>query len=69
MRHRIGVPTGKCAELGPRDGLGCQGVCCLVFVVVWVLGSGDRYDATTAVTLRFAGRDRRTVSGRELPRT
>src|SRR6516162_21109 len=25
--------------------------------------------ATTTVTLRYAGRDRRTVSGRELPRT
>src|SRR5271170_1278825 len=33
----------------------------------WGLAAGAM--ATTTVTLRYAGRDRRTVSGRELPRT
>ena len=43
---------------------------CLGWVMSWVCAAGGLAAgamATTTVTLRFAGRDRMTVSGRELP--
>ena len=50
-----------------RGALGWAG---LGFMVVGRLGLGGRREAQRRlVTLRFAGRDRMTVSGRELPRT
>jgi hypothetical protein len=40
-----------------------------MLVVVGCWGRATVAAATTTVTLRYAGRNRRTVSGRELPRT